>query len=315
MKISNMNVPGYAHGITEFPNKLKDRIFCRDPFILRAGNYYYLYRSVHERGIECLVSPDLLNWSEPVNVFTPPEGFHGKKDLFWAPECHYYKGKFHIFTSVWSSLTDHRCISVYRADNPLGPFEDIADGCVSPREWDCIDGTLYIDEDGLPWMVFVHEWTCMPDHVGAMAAARLSDDLTRLVSEPIRLFLATDGAWCGAGVTDGPFTGRTEDGTLMMIWSNFKKDGEGVSYAVGAAYSDNGRLDGKWIQHDTPVYCKGLKPEYEYEGGHAMMFYGCDGRLKMTFHAPNSHPEVYEHVHIYNVEELSDTVRLLERVE
>ena len=311
MIISNMNVPGYAHGITEFPNKLKDRIYCRDPFILRAGEYYYLYRSVHEKGIECLVSPDLQNWSEPVNVFTPPEGFHGKKDLFWAPECHYYKGGFYIFTSVWSSLTNHRSISVYKADNPLGPFEDIAGGCVSVREWDCIDGTLYIDEEGQPWMVFVHEWTCMPDNVGAMAAAKLSEDLTHLISEPIQLFLATDGAWCGAGVTDGPYPAKTKSGELIMIWSNFIKDGDGVSYAVGLARSDNGRLDGKWSQQSEPVYCRALKPEYVFEGGHAMMFYDNDGKIRMTFHAPNSHPDVYEHVNIYEVEDRGSTLRLI----
>ena len=98
-----------------------------------------------------------------------------------------------------------------------------------------------------------------------------------------------------------------------MIWSNFKKDGDGVSYAVGLARSDNGRLDGRWIQQKEPVYCRALKPEYEFEGGHAMMFYGFDGRLRMTFHAPNSHPDVYEHVNIYEAEELADTVRLVKR--
>jgi FMN-dependent NADH-azoreductase len=62
------------------------------------------------------------------------ENFHGIKDLFWAPECHYYKGNFYIFTSVYSNKTNHRCISVYRADNPMGPFVDIADGCICPKD-------------------------------------------------------------------------------------------------------------------------------------------------------------------------------------
>ena len=96
-----------------------------------------------------------------------------------------------------------------------------------------------------------------------------------------------------------------------MIWSNFKKDAGGVSYAVGLARSDNGKLDGKWSQQDEPVYCRALKPEYVFEGGHAMMFYDNGGKLRMTFHAPNSHPDYYEHVNIYEAEDLGDTVRLI----
>lgn len=312
MKISNMDIPEYAlPEITDYPNKISDKLYCRDPFILRAGNTYYLYRTARERGIECLVSRDLQNWSDPVLVYERPEDHHGKKDFFWAPECHYYKGNFYIFTSVWSSVTQHRCISVYRADKPLGPFADIAGGCVSPREWDCIDGTLYVDEEGDPWLVFVHEWTCMPDHVGTMAAARLSGDLSSLVSEPVQLFLANEPEWTDHGVTDAPYIAITKTGKMIMTWSNFISEPDGNAYAIGVSYSESGRITGPWKHEKKEIYSYRLKPDFIYDGGHAMLFYDNGGNLKITFHAPNATHTTYEHVNIRDAADLGDTIEIL----
>ena len=210
MKFSNQNIPYNPDHREKLASlqpgggKISEKFSCRDPFIMRYGERYYLYKSDYEACILCYVSDDLENWSKPVSVFEKPEDFHGVDCFFWAPECHYYNGKFYIFTSVKSKKYDgHRVISVYRADDPLGPFEDIANGCITPKTWDAIDGTLYIDRQGLPWMVFVHEWTSMPDGDGGMCAARLSEDFTHFVSEPIHLFYAKDPAWARLGVTDG----------------------------------------------------------------------------------------------------------------
>ena len=312
MKISNMNVPGIDTSfIKEFPNRLSDKLYCRDPFILPAGGDYFLYRSAHERGIEALVSRDLENWSDPLLVYEKPADHPGVKDLFWAPECHYYMGKFYIFTSTFNKMINHRSISVYRADSPLGPFEDIAGYCVSPSGWDCIDGTLYVDPDGQPWLVFVHEWTCMPDGVGAMAAAKLSPDLTHLISEPVQLFLANEPDWTDRGVTDGPFIGITDSGRMIMTWSNFMPGYGKNAYAVGVSYSETGLITGPWKHQSREIYSYKMKPEFIYDGGHSMMFYGHDGTLYMTFHTPNGTHETYEHVSIFRVRESGGTVELI----
>ncbi len=312
MRISNMDIPEYeTPEIKDFPHKVSQKLYCRDPFILRAGKTYYLYRTARERGIECLLSRDLENWSEPFLVYERPSDHHGKKDLFWAPECHYYKGNFYIFTSVWSEMTGHRCISVYRSDKPLGPFFDIAGGCVSPREWDCIDGTLYVDEEGQPWLVFVHEWTCMPDHVGAMAAAKLSEDLSHLISEPIQLFLANEPEWTKHGVTDGPFIAITKTGKMIMTWSNFIPEYPDDAYAIGVSYSESGKITGPWKHRKKEIYSYKLKPDFIYDGGHSMMFYDNGGNLKITFHAPNATHTTYEHVNIKDVVDLGDTVEIM----
>ena len=322
MFISNLNVPAYESK-SEDKNivfKTSTKVPCRDPFIMLIGDTYYLYKSgmsevwgtdkqkSREISILCYKSKDLENWYDPKVVLNSSDVSHGVKDMFWAPECHYYKGYYYIFTSVFSSHTNHRCISVYRSESPEGPFTDIAGGFITPKEWDTIDGTLYIDEENKPWMVFVHEWTSMPEGNGSMAAARLSEDFTHFISEPINLFYARDAKWASSGVTDGPYLYRSSEGKLMMIWSNFSEKG----YCVGLASSVSGKVEGPWVQSEKPIYEKDLKEGFKYEGGHAMIFKDKEANLKITFHAPNGKtPDGdFEHVIIRDIKETNSKLEI-----
>lgn len=307
MKISNLNIPKSAESKREIPQeivrKTSEKFPTRDPFIMLCGDKYYFY-SCAAGGVCCYVSNDLDNWHKPVMVYTMPQNFHGVKDLFWAPECHYYQGKFYLITSVFSSRTGHRNISIYRAEDPLGPFEDISDGCVGKPDWDTIDGTLYVDKEGKPWLVFVHEWTSLPDKIGRMAVARLTDDLAHFASEPKEIFKATDSPFARNNVTDGPYIYETDNGRLIMIWSNHGEK----SYFIAKAYSDNG-IDGDWKQENELLYEKGLKPEFEFDGGHGMIFSDKQGKLRLALHTPNSKfSGNYEHLILPELEEKNGTI-------
>ncbi len=322
MKVSNLNIPVRpenkptivpefhdVHTNPDTKRKTSAKFACRDPFIMLYDNRYYLYQ---ERGDEkmiiCSVSDDLENWSDPVTVFSVPENFHGTKQLFWAPECHYYNGYFYIFTSVWSSIHEHRVISVYRSNNPLGPFEDIAGGCITPKDWDTIDGTLYVDGNGQPWMIFVHEWTCMPNDNGGMCAAKLSEDFTHFISEPIHLFYAKTPAWATRGITDGCYLYTTDNNELLMIWSNFSEKG----YVVGLVKSESGRIEGPWTHCKDLVFQKELKPQFREDGGHAMIFQTREGKTKMVLHSPNKKlPNgEYEHMIFFDVVEKNGLIEI-----
>ena len=258
---------------------------------------YYLYLGAGSRGIVCQVSDDLKTWSEQINVFTPPDDFHGVDSLFWAPECHFYNGKFYIFTSVRSSTCGHRVISSYVSDSPLGPFEEKA--ILSPPDWDSIDGTLYIDEDNQPWLVFSHEWTSMPDQIGAISCAKLNDDLSGFISEPKDLFYATDPEWAKNKVTDAPFMYKTANGKLLMLWSNFSSNG----YVVAIASSTNGKVDGEWVQ-------EGLL--FDEDGGHGMIFKTFEGNLMLALHTPNMLASATnrEHLALLELKEQNDMLYL-----
>lgn len=268
-------------------------LYQRDPCILPYEGKYYLY-CAYGAGYGVRVSENLLEWTEPAPIFQASDepGFDGDTN-FWAPECHLYKGRFYLFATYHATGNNHRGVAVFRSDTPTGQFRLISKrsadaektGHITPADWDAIDGTLYVDEAGQPWMVFVYEWTSTPDGLGRMAYAPLSDDLTHLTAEPQVMFRSDDPAWSDYKVTDGPWMYRCADGTLLMIWSNMGDYG----YAVGIAKSSNGRLDGEWTQVETPLFTGDRSSVYSAtEGGHGMIFTDFGGRMYLAIHTPNS---------------------------
>ena len=250
----------------------------RDPCIVVENGTYYAYGTgwhCYRNTSGALAGP----WTDLGVVVEVPE--HAK-DCHWAPEVHRYNGKFYMFTTYLSDENNHRGCTILVSDTPEGPFCEITGGHVTPKTWDSIDGTFYIDPDGQPWMIFVHEWTSTDDGVGRMAAAKLSDDLTHFISEPVELFRADDAPWAKNGVTDGCWMYRTADGQLLMLWSNWNSAG----YCVGIARSASGAVEGPWTQDERLLYSKSMTGTWD--GGHGMLFTDTDGQMYLSIHSPNS---------------------------
>ena len=256
-------------------------VSLRDPCIMIEDGTYYMYgtgwKLYKNSGTDLTAG-----WEGPISCVEEPAD---KDNNPWAPEVYHLKelGGYYMFTTYHSSVTGHRGVAVFRSETPEGPFKLHSGGHVTPADWDCIDGTLYFDKAGTPWMVFVREWTGTPDNVGRMDVAQLSADLTHFVSEPKELFTAASANWCSAQVTDGPWLYNAKDGSLLMIWSNFEADN---CYAVGLAKSASGRVNGSWSQLDRMVYSASVASSYD--GGHGMIFTAPDGQLYMSLHSPNS---------------------------
>ena len=259
-------------------------IYIRDPYILPYNGTYYMYGKTieNETGFWVYKSKDLEEWSKPEKVFTPPMDFWADRD-FWAPEVHQYKGKFYMFASF---KAENRCraTQILVSDAPDEQFVPLTDRPITPTEWECLDGTLYVDKKGKPHMIFCHEWTQIGD--GTICEIELSDDLKTKVSEPRMLWKASDHkdvvdavAGIESKVTDGPFLYRLVNGELICIWSSFNKNG----YMELVSRSDNGDIDGNWIidEHPLSAQC----------GGHGIIFNTFDGKAMFVMHCPNEHPD------------------------
>ena len=266
----------------------RNEINIRDPFVLVHEGKYYLYGTRGNEcwgtgtGLDCYVSSDLENFEEPVVVFLPPKDFWADRN-FWAPEVHKYKDSFYMFVSFKAEGVC-RGTQILKADSPLGPFEIHSDGPVTPRDWECLDGTLYIEEaeGGKPYIVFCHEWVQVVD--GEICAIPLSDDLQRPVGEPKLLFHASEAPWIvdirgGNYVTDGPFMYRYNDGKIVLLWSSFGKEG----YTLALAHSESNTIAGPWIQDPKLLFSK--------DGGHGMLFKNLEGKLMGALHSPNINGE------------------------
>ncbi len=256
---------------------------CRDPFIYlhEPSGIYYLH--VNGGGkIKCYTSPDLQNWRYECDSFIPEPDFWGKQD-FWAPDMYEYKGRYYLFVT-FSAQNAKRGVSVLESNRPEGPFFPLTNSPITPEDQMCLDGSLYIDEEGTPWMIYCREWLEAID--GEIYAAQMTKDLSALKGEPKLLFRASEAPWVGditsgnvtGKVTDAPFIIRQESGRLIMTWSSFRADNG--RYAVGQAYSEEGLL-GPWYQVAAPLISG---------GGHAMFFKNKAGRLMTSYHAPNTAP-------------------------
>jgi hypothetical protein len=199
-----------------------------------------------------------------------------------------------MFASFKSDSRE-RGTQILKSNSPEGPFLPHSDGPVTPAEWSCLDGTFYL-EDGIPYMIFCHEWTQIVD--GEMCLVQLSDDLRHAVGEPKTLFKASDmpsvrNQINGGYITDGPFLRKRADGKLIMIWSSFNESG----YIEIVSYSDNGSVNGNWLHCQKPLSAE--------NGGHGMLFYDKSGNLNFTMHSPNG-PSRAERVRLFPICDIED---------
>ena len=286
-----------------------DEIQIRDPFVAHDADtdHYWLFGSTDANiwtgpatGFDTYWSDDLDEWHGPIAAFRPTDDFWSHTQ-YWAPEAHRYGDAWYLF-ATFTAPGQRRGTQVLRAERPEGPYEPWSDGPLTPAEWECLDGTLHV-EDGTPFLVFCHEWKDVGD--GEIHVVRLSDDLRTTASEPQLLFRASEAVWARSIprpefervlVTDGPFLHRAADGRLLMLWSSFGDSG----YAMGVATSESGSVQGPWTQSIEPIW--------PADGGHGMIFADRAGALHLTLHSPNRTPD--ERARFFPLEETPDGLRL-----
>lgn len=283
-----------------------------DPWILahEPTRTYYLYTSNRERqsgvpgvGTMAYTSKNLRDWAPAQNVFLVPPTAIATQGA-WAPEVHFYQGRYYLFTTLHNDakvlasppavpFTTHlRGTFVAVSDSPAGPFTLLNEQApVPPADFMTLDGTLYLDGTGRPWMVYAHEWVQKID--GTMEAIPLRPDLSAADGSPIHLFKGSDAPWQNTAitpdtrplnyVTDGPQFYRTSTGRLLMLWSSY----ENGSYVETVARSQSGELAGPWEQ---------LAPLVKGDSGHGMLFHTFEGQLMMVLHRPfnNARGKLYE---------------------
>lgn len=277
-------------------------IRMRDVCILpdAATRTYYMVGSGWN-SVRVYTSTDLRTWQGPRTVFRTPDDIWGDIRVvgIWAPEMHKYRDRYYLFLTFdtrnrfgeqWRKWLPRvtRGSQVLAGDSPTGPFTPFQNRSTLPPDMMTLDGTLWV-EDGVPYMVFCHEWVQIVN--GSVECIRLKDDLSETVGEPVTLFYASEAPWShmdkarGNNVTDGPYLYTGKTGKLYLIWASFGTGG----YNEGIAISASGKLAGPWTQQAAPLYSD--------DGGHGMLFTAFDGRLMMVLHSPNgagARPRIFE---------------------
>lgn len=298
--------PKTPHSIRK--NVPLDSIHLSDPYIL-ADSKTSMYYMTGTGGL-LWKSRNLKFWDGPYAVAeTNPDSWMGPKPMIWAAEIHPYKGKYYYFATftnqavtidtVQGIAIERRASHVLVSDKPDGPYAPMKDSTYLPANKPTLDGTLWIDSNGKPYMVYCYEW--LQNLNGTIESIELKPDLSGSIGSGRVLFRASDSPWSREKdkngnihpnrVTDGPFLFKTATGRLGMIWTSWIYD----IYTQGVAYSDNGTLSGKWIQEKEPI----TPPNY----GHGMLFRTLDGKLLMSAHSHKDINGRYHRVpHLFEVD-------------
>lgn len=277
-------------------------IIIRDPFIFtdKQRSCYFLYGT--DMGtcdgaanidpcFLCYVSEDLANFYGPYVVFEPEKGFWGVKH-YWAPEVYMHQDKYYMFATFKGGIKEDRGTGILIADAPEGPFYDYSKGHTTLPRHECLDGTLYFDDTGVPWIVFCHEWTEI--YYGKIKALPLKKDLSgvedfsqeMIIVDTQNDFLPwirqiNDERVAKTGyLTDAPFLYRLKDGKLLLIWSSYairgyQSGGEG-GYVIAGCISRNGSIEGPW-EHIPKLLL-------DKNAGHSALFIDLLGNLRLVSH-------------------------------
>lgn len=295
----------------------RDSIRLSDPFILadaKTSTYY-----MTGTGGMLWKSKDLEKWTGPYKVTqTDPNSWMGKDPMIWAAELHHYNDKYYYFATftnrdviidtVRGNEIERRASHVLVSDKPDGPYVPMEDPTYLPPEKPTLDGTLWVDADGKPYMVYCYEW--LQNWNGTMEKIELKPDLSGSIGDGEVLFRASDSPWSKEyndegnlipnKVTDGPWLFLTQTGKLGMLWTSWIHN----VYAQGVAYSEGGTLDGPWIHEEeliTPL-----------NFGHGMTFRTFDGKLLMSAHShkEDENGRYIRIPHLFEVDDSGDRIKV-----
>jgi hypothetical protein len=146
--------------------------FTADPAPVVYNGTVYLYTSHDEdnatgflmRNWMCYTTTDMANWTDHGIIASLKDfkwadsaisGWGGFDNGAWAPQCIERDGKFYMYCPVQG-----RGIGVLVADSPFGPFTDPLGKPLIGGQFDSIDPTVFIDDDGQAYLYWgnPHLW-------------------------------------------------------------------------------------------------------------------------------------------------------------
>ncbi|RYX86131.1 hypothetical protein EON83_02615 [bacterium] len=144
--------------------------FTADPAALVDGDTVYLYVGHDEaKGDEMFTmrewlyysSKDMKNWKAHGPIMRATDFKWAVGDA-WAAQVVKKGGKYYFYTTVQHDATKGgKAIGVAVSDSPTGPFKDARGSALitddmtpSDKPWNDIDPTVFVDDDGTPWLAW-----------------------------------------------------------------------------------------------------------------------------------------------------------------
>jgi beta-xylosidase len=248
-----------------------------DPFILYHEGVYYAYGTSSDNGIPVYTSHDLVLWKRYSTLALSKNNSYGDK-WFWAPEV-YYKPANKTFYMFYSA-EEHICVAT--SHSPLGPFTQTVKQPMRAEK--SIDNTLFIDDDGTPYLFFVRF-----TNGNVIWSAELGSDWMSIKENTLKRCVEAVSGWetILGKVTEGPSVVK-RNGVYYLLYS--ANDYRSQDYGVG--YATTTSLTGSWTKAaENPIL---HKPNVELVGtGHGALFKDSEGSFRYVFHAHYSRTTIH----------------------
>lgn len=271
--------------------RASERLPIADPYVMLYNNTYYAYGTGGTKageGFACFSSDDLKNWKHEGQALSAADSYGTWG--FWAPEVYYIesKKKFYMFYST----EEHICVAT--SDSPTGPFRQE----VKQPIWEekSIDTSLFIDDDGTPYLYFVRF-----TGGNVIWVAQMTEDLAQIKTETLAQCIQAEAPWelLQANVAEGPSLLK-KNGVYYLIYSanHYQNKGYGVGYATSRSPM------GPWVKYNKNPLLQG---DAGLVGtGHGAPFQCKDGNWKYIFHAHWSDEEIHPRTSYFKDFAISD---------
>ena len=173
-------------------------------------------------------STDMVNWTDHGTIadlynfkWADPavSGWGGFENGAWAPQCIERNGKFYLYCPVQG-----RGIGVLVADSPLGPFTDPLGKPLIGAEYDSIDPSVLIDDDGQAYLYWGNPnlwYVKLNEDMISCAGEITKDKLIRKIENQKDPYHFQEGPWA-----------YKKNGHYYMAYASTCCP-EGIGYAMG----------------------------------------------------------------------------------
>lgn len=212
------------------------------PMVHNGRLYLYVGHDEAEEGQDfnitewlCYSTKDMKTWTDHGSVLKPTDFSWGVGEA-WASQVVEKDGKFYYYTTVQAGAPyNSKVVGVAVSDSPTGPFIDargtplITDDMTpnGPRGWwNDIDPTVFVDDDGTPWMSWGN---------GTCFLVKLKPNMTELDGniEILKMPKFVEGPWI-----------HKRENLYYLTYASMGKGRETISYAT--APSMEGSMDLSW---------------------------------------------------------------------
>ena len=189
----------------------------------KEGSSYYTMT-----GWQAFSTKDMQNWTDHGMILKDTDFSWCNANDAWASQCIERNGKYYFYFTTTNKGGGGRAIGVGVADKPEGPYKDVLGKPLAGPNWDYIDPTVIIDDDGQAWLMFGNP-KCY--------YVKLKEDMVTFDGQIKEFPMTTEafgpGQKNGCGYGEGPWIYKHKDLYYLVYACFYGSDGgESQAYAT-----------------------------------------------------------------------------------